>query len=160
MQILAKQFSAPSHRFIPLQSKYSTQRSVLKHTLFMMNTSVEVHSSSYLYSTSQYMIRLNWLSPGVRLLRLRELFSPPPCTYSRKFNQRNSTCSILWDIGAIQFVCNPTFRRNILPRYSGLKISQLKISIKLVARQNDSFLRNVGSHTDYKALYPRGWWSS
>jgi hypothetical protein len=51
-------------------------------------------------------------------------------------------------------VCESTFRRNVPYPPSGSKIS--RAGNQRVAGGSDTFLRNVGSHTDYKELYFRG----
>jgi hypothetical protein len=64
-------------------------------------------------------------------------------------------------IGAI---FEPAFRRNISAPYSAPKISQAGnqhvadgYALLDVEDGGDTFFRNVGSHTDYAALYIRRW---
>jgi hypothetical protein len=65
-------------------------------------------------------------------------------------------------------VCEPTFRSNLSPPSSGLKISRARngraaggrfLARLIFEREEggDKLLRNVGSHTDYTASYHRRW---
>jgi hypothetical protein len=66
----------------------------------------------------------------------------------------NESCHLL-GYSAINCVFKPTFRRNLSPKFSGLKIGRVRN--QRVAGSYDTFLRNVGSHTDYTVLCRRAW---
>jgi hypothetical protein len=59
---------------------------------------------------------------------------------------------------AVLAVHEPTFRRNISPLVAGAG-TRWDLSLLIFDPENggDTFLRNVGLHTDYKALYPKRW---